>query len=490
MIMLLSKNYMQAQCNCNQYGNSCSWVPTAWAGTLFCDNNPYQLMFEDNFDGNSLDTSIWKLQPWGNGTQGAYYSLDNAVVSNGTLNIVAKRDTVVAEAVYGVPTNSIMPDGLTNLRTYYYSSSNIWTKFEVPEGKFEARIKIPKGKGFFPAFWLYSDNPWDEIDIFEFNTPTDILGHYDPSKLSKVHHMNIHHDFDHNGKSDDCSDKYTGVDFSQDYHIFGLEWEKDKIIWYVDGNVVRNYYRFTDISGSPAFVCDIYPNMYLRNQIYIYKPMAIMLNLAVQTGTNAPDGLTPFPSQMEVDWLRYYKKMPCGAVNLTNANTSNYLVSGSDYNLISGTYVNVNCTYTIQAEKHLTMVARDSIDILPGFNVASGSRTDIFIDPTNCGSSARIANIGNLEILETSGETNIDDKGIRIFPNPNEGIFTIDFGVKKNETFDIIVTNIYGEIVFFEKRISAPVSKIDLTGKAKGVYVLQLTNTENKSKTVRKIIVQ
>jgi len=95
-----------------------------------CDYNPYVLEFVDNFDGNSLDLSKWQIQPWGQGTlQGAatqeYNSLDNVSVANGICNITAKHETVVRRAVNWKPDNEILSDGLPNLRTYYYTSSNI-----------------------------------------------------------------------------------------------------------------------------------------------------------------------------------------------------------------------------------------------------------------------------------------------------------------------------------------------------------------------------
>lgn len=107
-----------------------------------CDYTPYVLEFEDNFDGNSLDLSRWQIQPWGQGalygnggsTQ-EYNSLDNVEVSNGTCKITAKQETVVRRAISYLPDNQILSDGLPNLRTYNYTSSNIWTKYQFGYGK-------------------------------------------------------------------------------------------------------------------------------------------------------------------------------------------------------------------------------------------------------------------------------------------------------------------------------------------------------------------
>ena len=68
----------------------------------------------------------------------------------------------------------ILEDGCVNLRDYHYTSAQLWTKPVFSEGIIEAKIKMPKGKGFWPAFWMFtgqaetgSDSSF-EIDVFEF----------------------------------------------------------------------------------------------------------------------------------------------------------------------------------------------------------------------------------------------------------------------------------------------------------------------------------
>lgn len=72
-----------------------------------CNTAPWVLVFEDNFDDNNLDLSIWEIQQWAqgalygnNGNTQEYNSLDNAIVSNGTLKIIANNETVYRKAVY------------------------------------------------------------------------------------------------------------------------------------------------------------------------------------------------------------------------------------------------------------------------------------------------------------------------------------------------------------------------------------------------------
>ena len=135
-------------------------------GTVFAFSNTvkaadnYELVWSDEFNGNSLDTNTWNYEigtgswGWGNNEQ-QYYTDRNIRVSNGTMKITAKRED------YG---------------RMKYTSSRITTKNKknFKYGKIEARIKMPKFKGVWPAFWMLGANQdsvgWPncgEIDIME-----------------------------------------------------------------------------------------------------------------------------------------------------------------------------------------------------------------------------------------------------------------------------------------------------------------------------------
>ena len=128
----------------------------------------WSLVWQDEFNNNSLDTSKWMheigtgsqygLWGWGNSEQ-QYYQPSNTEVYNGTMKIIAKEE----------------PNGITDSQgnTKYYSSSRITTKnkHDFKYGKIQARIKTVDGEGFWPAFWMLPTNgswPCDgEIDIME-----------------------------------------------------------------------------------------------------------------------------------------------------------------------------------------------------------------------------------------------------------------------------------------------------------------------------------
>jgi beta-glucanase (GH16 family) len=266
-----------------------------------CNNNPYVLVFEDHFDGDSLDLTKWQIQPWAQGSLAGdntqqYYSLDNVSVSSGICSITAKRDTVVRRAVSWLPDSAILSDSLPNLRTYFLTSSNIWTYDKFRHGIFEIRCRIPEGKGFWPAFWMYgSDSAGSsEIDVFEFwndNTTT--------------HHMTAHYD----GQM--CASDYDGPDYASEFHTFKIIWNEYKIEWYVDSVLKRTLTKFNSILGQNVD-CDgvVESTPYILEKTFPDDSVYIITNLAIQTGTWAPDTNTTFPASLEIDYIRYYRQLP------------------------------------------------------------------------------------------------------------------------------------------------------------------------------------
>ena len=335
-----------------------------------CKNGDYSLAFEDNFDGNSLDLTKWELQSWGQGalyndpnskTQ-EYNSLDNITISNETLKIIAKKETVLRKAVSWKPENEILEDGLPNLRTYNYTSSNIWTHRKFFYGKYEIRCRLPNGKGFWPAFWTFGGQRWNEIDIFE------IYG----DNINRFT-CNVHHDYDGSGEREtreNCPFAQNNVtDFSQ-WHIFTCIFDFDKITWQIDGNTVRVFHRFSTISGKPISCGEnIAIGTYFHEQSYPVEDMHIIMNLAIQSGNDAPDANTVFPSIYEIDYVRFYIKTPCDGCldHIVYENTDqlptitrakNHIQAGNDVTVKNGQNVSFKSPI---------------IKLLPGFSVQAGA---------------------------------------------------------------------------------------------------------------------
>jgi beta-glucanase (GH16 family) len=274
-----------------------------------CAEDKWVLEFEENFDAPKLDLNIWNNKGYSQGsfnneTVEQYYSLDNIVIENGIGKIIPKKETVVRKAISWQPDSMKLSDGQTNLRTYEYTSSWIETKKLYRYGKFEVRCKIPKGKGFWPSFWMYGmgGDVNNEIDVFEFWNEDNLFGKFSTKKLSVVNHMTVHYNKKMSTKS------YDGPDFSSEFHTYVVVWDSTKIEWYVDGELKRTHTQYVTKRGKNVECADIKANStYYINPVFPKDPMNIIVNLAIQKGKDKPD-VNTFDSTYEIDYIRYYKK--------------------------------------------------------------------------------------------------------------------------------------------------------------------------------------
>jgi beta-glucanase (GH16 family) len=255
------------------------------SSALFETDGQWLLVWSDEFnqqDGSAPDPAKWTFDEgvgnngWGN-NELEYYTTrsKNVVIIDGNLVITALRESFTESS--GMKRN--------------FTSARLKTRelFSQQHGRFEARIKIPAGPGLWPAFWLLGSNirsvGWPscgEIDIME-------------NKEAPTIHGTIHGP----GYSGDngISSTYTlvaGHRFSDDFHIFAVEWEPNAIRFFVDNDLyaIRTP---ADLPKGAQWVFD--------------HPFFILLNLAV--GGNwpgPPDSTTPFPAHMLVDYVRVYKR--------------------------------------------------------------------------------------------------------------------------------------------------------------------------------------
>jgi beta-glucanase (GH16 family) len=277
---------------------------------------PFVLVFEDNFDIHTLDMSKWQAK---HGVprdcihkrEKAWHTSSNIVLNNGLLNIITKNEKIKGDSAKTWCRDSL---GKSAYKWFYsdnfdYTSAEIWTKQKFLYGKFEAKIKIPKGKGFWPAFWLWTGKPaYNEIDIFEFwNEPKTNAEKYNPDLLSKVHNMAVHYDYGSGRKV--CTAKYQSIDFSKDFYIFTLIWEPDKIEWFVDGVKVAKLNRYYNIFNKPKEYP--YPTNWIfkrEREFFPKDSMYLILNIAIQSNEHSPDENTVFPAQMQVEYVRVYQR--------------------------------------------------------------------------------------------------------------------------------------------------------------------------------------
>jgi beta-glucanase (GH16 family) len=264
--------------------SSCAGGQTATAPPNSGGTGTYTLTWSDEFsspDGSSPDSSKWTMDIGGNGwgnNELEYYTSrpQNVQIVNGNLSITALNETYTGT------------DGVTR----QYTSARLKTagRFTQRYGRFEARIKLPKGQGLWAAFWMLGDNytsvGWPqcgEIDIMENigSNPSTILGTLHGPGYSGSAGLTANYSLP------------SPQLFSDDFHLFAVEWEPTAIRFYVDG-VLYKTRTPADLPAGTQWVFD--------------HPFYIILNLAV--GGNlpgAPDATTQFPQSMLVDYVRVYE---------------------------------------------------------------------------------------------------------------------------------------------------------------------------------------
>jgi len=149
------------------------------------------------------------------------------------------------------------------------------TTFTQKYGYFEARIKVPKGKGLWPAWWMYySGTP--EIDTME--VCANSLGTNGGNDASLLH-TTVHY-----GTGQQYGKGTRTVDLSQAFHVYGVDWRANHVNFYLDGALV---YSVTDMAAIPT------------------AALPLILNLGIGgSWCSAPDSTTPITNTMQVDWVR------------------------------------------------------------------------------------------------------------------------------------------------------------------------------------------
>ncbi len=235
----------------------------------------WQLVWSDDFDGAAgrlPDPAKWTFDigtgenGWGNQELQSYTNNPANVALDGNGNLVI---------------TAIQSGNL-------FTSARVKTQglFSQKYGRFEARLKTPYGPGLWPAFWLLGDNigtvGWPqcgEIDVMELR-----------GQEPHIIHGTIHGP-GYSG-SNPISKSFTLFNkrFDTDYNIFAIEWDKDKIDFFVNDFLYQRI-KNTDVPGEWVFD----------------QPFFIILNVAVGGNyVGFPIPQTPFPQRMIIDYVRVY----------------------------------------------------------------------------------------------------------------------------------------------------------------------------------------
>lgn len=262
-----------------------SATPTAHADNPPLDGS-YKLVWQDEFDGTTLDTSSWEYQtgPWASSAvQNCYKaSSDNVSISDGTLKITARHQP-------GTPCGA---NGTRDFTSGFIQTKNkkFWTY-----GYFEARVKLPtNGSSTWPAFWLSPNEAkygaWPssgEIDVVEAKG-------FDPTHAAADAHWGI------SDSQRRHEPKKAPVNNVGDWHVYAVKWQEGKLEYFLDGKL------FHTINNFRAPNATTHPGPF-------NIPFYLRLNMAVG-GTyltpynDANTTLDKFPAVMEVDYVRVWQQ--------------------------------------------------------------------------------------------------------------------------------------------------------------------------------------
>jgi hypothetical protein len=196
----------------------------------------------DEFNGNSVNIDYWSFAGsarslYMNKEQQYYTDGKNHVVNNGTLKLIAKKDSVFKRTVDWMNDNdSLIGNGKfysLNKKQYNYTSGKLMTKKTYTRGFFECRFKLSAAKGYWPAFWLYGGTPYEEIDIMECKSERESQIHLDIHCSQRCDDINYYLQ-----KRSYGGWLKTKTNFSGEFSVVAGEWNEDEIKFYLNGECI------------------------------------------------------------------------------------------------------------------------------------------------------------------------------------------------------------------------------------------------------------
>jgi beta-glucanase (GH16 family) len=245
--------------------------------------NSWKLVWSDEFngrDGSPPDAAKWVFETggdgWGNKELESYTSRpENAQQVGGNLVITALKERYTGK------------DGIRRS----YTSARMTTKgrFSQAYGRFEARMKLPLGKGIWPAFWMLGN----DIDRTQWPGAGEIDVMENIGASGKIY-STLHGPGYSGAKGISAPfDLPAGQAINTGFHVYAVEWWPERIRFYFDDTLIVERTP-KDLPAGTKWVYD--------------HPFFLLLNVAVGgVWPGYPDATTAFPQRMLVDYVRVYR---------------------------------------------------------------------------------------------------------------------------------------------------------------------------------------
>lgn len=248
-------------------------------------NRSWNLVWEEEFDGDLSDWNIWQSGAFNNEIQ--LYRPEQLELQDGILTINVQRETITGpnNPFDATPKEFQYVSGRIESKTTFGPSS---AQGET-EYRFMAHIKMPPGNGMWPAFWSFGD-PWPtrgEIDIIEArgNLPMEFSSNIFYGTEPGIPITNI---------ENTLAEHEVDVDITSDFHTYELIWTANNLEIWFDGALLHRY------TANPLnYIATIFG-----------QKQQIVLNTAVGGfffPNTSPSTFVDI-SEMQVDWVRVYKR--------------------------------------------------------------------------------------------------------------------------------------------------------------------------------------
>lgn len=264
---------------------SCAAVAIGISAFTSCQETAHTpewtLVWEENFDQNTIDTTVWTKIPRGVSDWNNYMSYYDSCYAFDNGNLVLR----------GILNTSCPEDTAPYLTGGIYSKN----KKAFENGRLEIRAKLNGAKGEWPAFWMLPDSAFAETGAGNTKWPNggeiDIMERLNYDTMA---YQTIHSYYTITLKMDSVPPHYaTGAINPDDYNVFAVEMHPDSLCFFINDVHTFTYPRIeTDLEGQFPF-----------NQ-----PFYLLLDMQLGGNWVGPVDPADLPVEMKIDWVRFYQK--------------------------------------------------------------------------------------------------------------------------------------------------------------------------------------